>query len=161
MNKAIYLGLIIILFSCKSNTGIAQEKEENNPDKTPIEKPKFGDSNDNDRTKLKFIDNNQIPPNTVHLNAVLLEVSEDKVICNVSGSTTVKVKVKQVVGSGSGIVNMVSANQEVVLTLRKASKNRTSLKAKLEKEFFIIAKEKPCTDLSKTIYEIISFESKN
>ncbi|WP_378180391.1 hypothetical protein [Aquimarina sp. SS2-1] len=162
MNKAIYLGLVIILFSCKSNNGIAQEKEQNDPNRTPIEKPKFGDSNNNDPTKLKVVNNNQISPNTVHLNAVLLDVSENKAICNISGSKSVNVKVKQVIGSGSGIVNMLSTGQEVILVLRQStSKSLSSLKTNLDKEIFIVVKERPCTDFSQTVFEIVSFKSLN
>ncbi len=156
-----YIGLIVILFSCKSNS-IAQEKEKKSSQNAKIEKPKFGDPNDNELTKLKEVPNNQIPPNTVHLSVIVLEVSEDKAICNITNTTSIKVRIKQVIGSGSGIVNMVSSNQEIILGLRQNTlKYITSLKTKLNKEIFIIVKEKPCSNFSQTLYEIISFESKN
>ncbi|MHA7059315.1 hypothetical protein ACWGOQ_0018960 [Aquimarina sp. M1] len=162
MSKILYIMLMLILFSCKSNNSIAQEKEKNNPKNTSIQKPKFGDPNNNDLIKINTTATNQIPPNTVYFNAVVLQISENEVVCDISNTTIVKVRVKQVVGTGSGIVNMLSSNQETVMVLgQNTLKNRIALKEILGKEIFIVSREKPCYDFSQTVYEIVSFEPKN
>ncbi|WP_299213130.1 hypothetical protein [uncultured Aquimarina sp.] len=163
MNKLMYIGLIIILFSCKSNS-IAQEKEKSNTEKPKVEKPKFGDQNDNEVTKLNVTSNDQISPNTVHLTGIILKVFENKSICGTLYEVTAMVKVKSVIGSGSGIVNMISSEQEVLFGLTKNQlRNFETLQKKTDanQEINLVVLEVLCQNSSKTAYQIISFTPKN
>ncbi|AXT51894.1 hypothetical protein D1818_13945 [Aquimarina sp. BL5] len=162
MNKLMYIGLIIILFSCKSNS-IAQEKEKSNTQKPKVEKPKFGDQNDNQITKTSVISNNQISPNTIRLKGIVLEIFENKSICGTLYEVTVRIKVKKIIGSGSGIVNVISSKQEVIFGLTKNQlRNLETLQKKTDvnKEINLVVLEVLCRNSSKTAYKIISFTPK-
>ncbi len=153
-----YIGLIAILFSCKSNS-IAQENVKNKTEKPKVEKPKFGDTNNGDMPKPNGFTQNQIAPNTIHLTVEVMELYSNKLICDVSQETAVNVKIKEIKGSGSGLVNRVSVNKEITIALRKGiSKDITYLKSKLSKDIFIIIKEKPCMNFNQTMYEIVGYE---
>ncbi|WP_299258945.1 hypothetical protein [uncultured Aquimarina sp.] len=163
MNKLMYIGLIIVLFSCKSNS-IAQEKEKGNTEKPKIEKPKFGDQNDNQITKTSVTSNNQISPNTLHLKGIVLEIFENKSICGTLYEVTVRIKVKSVIGSGSGIVNMIESEQEVVFGLTKnqlSDLETLQQKTDVNQEINLVALEVLCQNMNETAYQIISFTSKN
>ncbi|AXT57404.1 hypothetical protein D1815_17245 [Aquimarina sp. AD1] len=158
MNKLMYIGLIAILFSCKSNS-IAQENAKNKTEKPKVEKPKFGDTNNGDMPKPNVFTQNQIAPNTIHLTVEVMELYSNKLICDVSQEAAVNVKIKEIKGSGSGLVNRVSINKEIILALRKGiSKDITYLKSKLSKDIFIIIREKPCMNFNQTMYEIVGYE---
>ncbi|MBW1293973.1 hypothetical protein [Aquimarina litoralis] len=158
MNKIVYIGLLAVLFSCKSNS-IAQEKRGNTSDKIKKEKvetPKFGDLN-SDVIRSNSILQNQMAPNTIYLTVIVLEVLENRNICTKNYPNVGRVKVKSVKGSGSGIVNMISQNQEIMVALRKGiSKDVSDLKSKIHQEISIVVREKPCSDFNHTMYEIVS-----
>lgn len=158
MNKLMYIGLIAILFSCKSNS-IAQENVKNTTEKPKVEKPKFGDIKSGDTPKPNVYTQNQIAPNTIHLTVEVKEIYSNKLICDVSHETAVNAKIKEIRGSGSGLVNRVSINKEITLAVRKGiSKDINYLKSKLSKDIFIIIKEKPCMNFNQTMYEIVGYD---
>jgi len=163
MNKLMYIGLVIILFSCKSNS-IAQEKEKSNTQKPKVEKPKYGDIGNNEITKLSVIEDSQIAPNTVRLTGILVGVYKNKSICGASYEDIAKIKVKKIIGSGSGIVNVISSKQEVIFGLTKNQlRNLETLQKKTDvnKEINLVVLEVLCQNSSKTAYKIISFTPKN
>jgi len=163
MNKLAYLGLIAILFSCKS-TSIAQEKENTTTPKTKIEKPRFVDTVDKEISKLSVIGDRQITPNRVHLEGTVLGVYENISICGVPYEATIKVKVTSIIGSGSGIVNLISSGQEITFGCRKGElenfKTHRKQSTKDQKIIFIV-NEGLCKNMGKTTYELVSFRSKN
>ncbi|PKV48900.1 hypothetical protein ATE84_0916 [Aquimarina sp. MAR_2010_214] len=153
MNKILYILIVIGLFSCKSNS-IAQEKETKTEKTKPkVEKPKFSDLQDN-----------TIDPNTVHLIAVIQHVTKNVSICEKSFKTTTTVKVKQIINSGSGIVNMISSGQEITFGFMNSPANDfDTLKQRIpkDKEVSFTIRENPCPDMSKTVYEVIRFKTKD
>ncbi|MBQ0735239.1 hypothetical protein [Aquimarina celericrescens] len=151
MNKIVYIILISVLFSCKSNSA-AQEKEKTNTDKPKVEKPKFGDVDTN----------NQIEPGTVYLTGSVVGVFKDKEICGKSYKATTVIKVNEVTGSGSGIVNLISSGQEITFGfLRGNVEDFKTLQQKFTKDqqVFFIVRESLCPDMNGTVYEIIRFNS--
>ncbi|WP_298542472.1 hypothetical protein [uncultured Aquimarina sp.] len=163
MNKLMYIGLIIILFSCKSNS-IAQEKEKSNTNKPKVEKPKFGDIGDNEITKLDVIADSQIAPNTVRLTGTVVGFYKNKSVCGVSFAGAANVKVKKVIGAGSGIVNMISSEQETLFGLTKNQLRDFEALQKntnVHQEINLVVLEVLCQNSSKTAYQIISFTSRN
>ncbi|SEK74999.1 hypothetical protein SAMN04487910_1020 [Aquimarina amphilecti] len=156
-----YIGLITILFSCKSNS-IAQENEKSTEEKPKVEKPRFGDVNNDNMPKPDVFAQNQVGPNTIHLTIQALEIIKNKRICDIPQEAAIKAKVTDIKGSGSGIINMISINQEIELASRKGiPKDVTYLKSKLNKDVVIIIKEKPCADFNQTVYEIVSIDYRN
>ncbi len=160
MNKILYLLFIAAIFSCKSNS-VAQEKdstksgivvaetpnkEEPKQEKPKVQKPKFGDTQD-------YID-----PNTVHLLGSVMDISKDTNVCGKKYKATTKIKVKAIKSSGSGIVNMISAGQEITLAFRNAAVTDFDLLKKeygKDQEISLLVKENLCPDMSQTVYEII------
>lgn len=161
MNKLVYIILLAILVSCKS-TSIAQENEKksgNTEDKVKVQKPRFGDSN-NGGVRPNVVSQNQIAPNTIHLKAIVLEVLENNNICDKSYGNTSRLLVKKVKGYGSGIVNMISQNQELIIALRKGiTGDVSSLKNNVDKEVSMVVREKPCADFNQTMYEIVTISN--
>ncbi|GAA0714641.1 hypothetical protein GCM10009430_08120 [Aquimarina litoralis] len=161
MNKLVYIILFAILVSCKS-TSIAQENEKkssNTENKVKARKPRFGDSN-NGGIRPNVVSQNQIAPNTIHLKVVVLEVSGNNNICDKSYDNTGRMLVKNVKGYGSGIVNMISQNKELIIALRKGiAKDISSLQKNIDKEISIVVREKPCTDFNQTMYETVTISS--
>ncbi len=157
MDKVIYLIVITFLFSCKTNT-VAQEKEsidvknaEPKIETLKAEKPVHPGIQD------------QMSPGTIHLEGVVLSVSENKSICGKSYRAAVNIKVGHIKGSGSGIVNMIASGQEVTFGVRKyMAADLTSLKQELTagKRFFFIVEEGRCRDGSEAVYLISSFKGK-
>jgi hypothetical protein len=153
MDKILYILIVVGLFSCKSNS-IAQEKEtEKTKSKSRIEKPKFTDLRDN-----------TIDPNTVHLIAVIQNVTKNVYICEKRFKTATTVKVKQVINSGSSILNMISPGQEITFGFMNSPANDFDiLKQRISKDKEVSFKiiENLCPDMSKTVYEVIGFKIKD
>ncbi len=153
MDKMLYILIVVGLFSCKSNS-IAQEKEtEKIKPKPKVEKPKFSDLQDD-----------TIDPNTVHLIAVIQGVTKNVSICEKSFKTTTTVKVKQIINSGSGITNMISPGQEITFGFMNSPANDfDTLKQRIlkNKEVSFKIRENLCPDMSKTVYEVIGFKTKD
>jgi len=163
MNKVIYIVLIAILYSCKSNS-IAQEKVKTSSDTPKIEKPKFGDPGDNKLTKLKPMDQSQISPNTVHLTGTVLGVYKNKSICGKPYDTAITIRVKDIIGAGSGIVNMISSQQEITFGLKKGQLEDFNILRKKHsenQEITFVVTEGLCRDMNKTAYEVIRFNVKS
>lgn len=151
MDKILYIVIVVGLFSCKSNS-IAQEKETEKT-KLKVEKPKFSDLQDT-----------TIDPNTVHLIAVIQGVTKNASICEKSFKTTITVKVKQIINSGSGIVNMISPGQEITFGFMNSPANDfDTLKQRIpkDKEVSFKIRENLCPNMSKTVYEVIGFKTKD
>lgn len=161
MNKLVYIILFAILVSCKS-TSIAQENEKkssNTENKVKVQKPRFGDSN-NGSVKPNVVTQSQIAPNTIHLEVFVFEVSGNNNICDKSYTNTGRMLVKKVKGYGSGIVNMISQNQELIIALRKGiAKDISILQKNRDKEISIVVREKPCADFNQTMYEIVTISN--
>ncbi len=151
MDKILYILIVVGLFSCKSNS-IAQEKEAEKT-KPKVEKPKFSDLQDN-----------TIDPNTVHLIAVIQGVTKNVSICEKNFKTATTVKVKQIINSGSGITNMISPGQEITFGFMNSPTNDfDTLKQRIpkDKEVSFKIRENLCPDMSKTVYEVIGFKTKD
>ncbi|WP_103864941.1 hypothetical protein [Aquimarina sp. I32.4] len=147
MTKILYVVLAILLFSCKSNS-VAQEKGIKNTS-SKVEKPKFGD------TQSIAVD-----PNTVHLVAVVQELKKDGMLCDKKFKATTSVRIKRIINSGAGIVNMISAGQEIVFGFVNSPandfKNLTQDISK-DKEVFFKVRENLCSDMSNTMYEVVRY----
>ncbi|WP_103068978.1 hypothetical protein [Aquimarina sediminis] len=152
MNKVLYIIIMGLLFSCKSNS-IAQEKENEEVQQKPkVERPKFKD-----------LQNNTIDPNMVHLVSIMQSVNKNKAICGKTYTTTATIKVDRIVNIGSGIVNMVSPGQIITVGFMNfQEKELETLKqiVNKNKEVFLKIKEDLCPDMSNTVYEVLQFESK-
>ncbi len=151
MDKILYILIVVGLFSCKSNS-IAQEKETEKI-KPKVEKPKFSDLQDN-----------TIDPNTVHLIAVIQDVTKNASICEKSFKTATTVKVKRIINSGSSITNMISPGQEITFGFMNSPANDfDTLKQRIpkNKEVSFKIRENLCPDMSKTVYEVIGFKTKD
>ena len=146
MNKIIYI-VLIALFFCTSVVN-AQEK-------LKVEKPKFGGSDDTYQ---------RIAPGMIHFAGILKGISKDQSICNTSYDTTASIKVKDIIGSGSSITNMVLLGQEITMGFIKTQvKNIDDLQKQIsnKQEFIFVIRESLCLGNSKTSYEIMSFTPKN
>ncbi len=153
MNKIVYLVVVVMLFSCKSST-IAQEKVPEKSQKPKVEKPKFSDVQDQQR----------IEPNTILLTASIGSISKDAVICGKSYKSITAVKVNQILGSGSGLVNLLSAGQDVELAFMNTKANDyDTLKEKFVKgqKMTLKVREGLCPDMTQTVYEIVTFKAVN
>ncbi len=170
MNKFLYISIVVVLFSCKSNTTAQEKKDvkiekpriENARDKKPkIERPGFGDPRDNEITKLDGeYSTSLIAPNTIHFMGSVIAVFKDKAICGKSYKATTTIEVKKITKS-AGIVNLISSEKETTFGFLKGYvKDFETLKQKLTKGqvFSFKAKESLCPDTSQTVYEIMSFE---
>ncbi len=155
MNKLLYIVLVIVLFSCKSNS-VAQEKEPFTQQKETVkpQKPKI--------EKPKFIDvQKTLSPGTVHFDGTIMNLSKNSSICDKVYNAVVTVKVDRIHGSGSSIVNIISAGQVINLPiLGPQAKDFEGLEQKFTKDqkaSFLVT-ESMCMDMNQTVYEIISSE---
>lgn len=163
MNKLVYVLILVALFSCKSNS-IAQEKKTEKTNKPKIERPGFGDPRDNEITNLNLNSHLQIAPDTMRIIAVIQKISSDVNICGKRYKAAILVEIKEIKELGSGIVNEVSSGQKIALTYSNSIvKNFDEPKQEFSKgqEVAMVVKERLCTDMSETAYEIISFRIVN
>ncbi|AXT61759.1 hypothetical protein D1816_15820 [Aquimarina sp. AD10] len=149
MNKIVYFIIVVMLFSCKSNS-IAQEKVQ----KTDL-KPK----SEQKLVQSGLEDNHRIEPGTIKLIGSIVSLNEDTVVCGTSYKVSVLAKVSRIVNSGQGIVNLLSKGQEVTLVFMNSKNSSTDydiLKNKLVKgsEMSMQVREGLCLDMTQTIYTI-------
>ncbi len=151
MNKIVYLVVLIVLFSCKTNT-VAQENKQDNNEKPKVEKPKFGDTY-NDQSP-------RIEPGTVLFVGTIKGVSKKGNICGKSYNAVGTIVIENIIGSGSGIVNLMGKGQEMEMAFYLAKPegfDDLESKAKSGNKFSIKAREGLCPDFNNTVYEIVSF----
>ncbi|TPN84072.1 hypothetical protein [Aquimarina algicola] len=149
MNKIISVLLIVIFFSCKSNS-IAQEKEKSNTSKEKTELSQFN----------RIDESTRIAPGTVHLTGLVLGTSKNKAICGKPYAETATIKVESIRGSGSGIVSQIASGQEITFGFLKGHfKDFETLQQKHDdnQELFFIVQEGLCLGMNQTVYEILSF----
>ncbi len=163
MNKLVYLLVIMMLFSCKTTGNTPEKEQEQNLQKKEIKKEaQVSKSNSSIPKKpIHMGSQDQISPGTVHLKASVAEVDSNTAICGKSYKATVTVTVNSVKGSGSGIVNMISAGQEITFGIRKyMAQDFDALKQKLAKdqEFYFVVEEGLCRDMNQTSYVVSSFK---
>ncbi len=154
MHKLFYIFIIGALFSCKSS-GFAQQKDTKQEQKPKVEKPKFKNTQDQQT---------QVDPNTIVLTGIILEIKENTNICGKTYKASASVKVKRIVGAGSGIVNLISPDQEVTLVFENALvKDFMALQKRFSKNTEVTFKvsEDLCPDMSKTKYSIMVYNTKN
>ncbi|WP_160114763.1 hypothetical protein [Aquimarina sp. AU474] len=155
MNRIWYILIMVVLVSCKTNT-VAQEKQSEKNTKPKVEKPKLDDIQDQQ--------NQRIDPSTILITGSIQGVFKDSNICGKSYKASAILKVKQIVNTGSGIVNPISAGQEVRLGFISPKANDfESLKKEVVvgKEFSIKVMEGLCPDMGQTLYEILNFQLLN
>jgi len=159
MNKLLYILLLTFLFSCKSNS-VAQEKkaDNHNSSKPKIEKIAFGDPNDNEITNIDLGENTRMEPATVNLKGSIQSLSKNGVICGTSYKVTARVKVRSIINSGRGIVNLLSKGDEVTMAFMNNAPDTDydALKKKLtiSGEMLIKVREGLCPEMTQTVYMI-------
>jgi len=164
MNKVLYFLLIMILFSCKTPGNAQEKKQSQNPEKKEIKKQTSKANTTITKKPTYMGSQNPINPGTVHLMASVTKITKDTAICGKSYKAAVTVMVNKVQGSGSGIVNMISAGQQITFGIRKyMAQDFEALKQKLAKdqEYFFIVEEGLCMDMSQTAYVVSSFKENN
>ncbi len=159
-----------MLFSCKSNS-IAQDKKEVKTEKTKddttktgkpkIEIPGFGDPRDNEiaNTQMEV----RPEPGTIHLVGSVIKFYRETEVCGKPFKGAISIKVDKILKSGSGIVNIISAGQEITFGFLKGHvKEFDALQQKFGKgtEVSLIVREGLCPDMSETVYEIVTFKIK-
>ncbi|WP_271783659.1 hypothetical protein [Aquimarina algiphila] len=161
MDKVVYLLLMMVLFSCKTTGNTQEKKEEQNYQKKEVENQGSNVNTPIIKKPTYISSQDPINPGTVHLIASVAKITKDASICGKSYKATVTVKVNSVKGSGSGIVNMISAGQEITFGIRKyMAEDFEVLKQKLikDQEFFFIVEEGLCRNMSQTAYVVSSFK---
>jgi len=167
MNKVVYIIIVIVLFSCKSKS-VAQENKEipMAKNKKEVERIQFGDPRDNEITQLPSPIQNRIEPGTVHVQGTIMSFYDNKTICDKAYKTAFRIKINQIVKSGSGIVNALSKDQETIVGFvdsNYAKKYLSTLKNAINKgkKIPVILKEALCPNLgTETVYEVVRFNMK-
>ncbi len=156
MNKIWYILIMVLLVSCKTNT-VAQEKTPKKNTKPKVEKPKLDDVQDQQDEQ-----NQRIDPSTILITGAIQGVFKDSNICGKSYKASAIFKIKQVVNTGSGIVNPLSVGQEVRLGFISPKANdfeNLKKEVKVDQEFSIKVMEGLCPDMGQTLYEILNFRA--
>jgi len=163
MNKVIYAILIVVLCSCKSNS-TAKENGNMSSDTSAVNKSILADSRNNKLKTLHDVSHSQIAPNTVHVKGTVLGVFKNASICGISYEATTKVRITAIIGSGSGIINMISSGQEITFGLMKGQSEIFDVLLKKhtkDQKITFVLTENLCMDMGKTVYVIDSFGVKN
>ncbi|MDY8138745.1 hypothetical protein [Aquimarina sp. 2201CG5-10] len=150
MNRIIYLCLLVVFFSCKSNMSIAQEKESDKSETPKVEKPKFTDIG------------NTVNPNTIALIGTIRDISKDSNICNQQFRFSANIIVKRTINSGSSIINMIYPEQEIKIAFTDAIIKDFDLlnrKSDAQRDFTFTLEERLCSDLSQTVYVTLKIEN--
>ncbi len=159
MNKLVYIGIIVALFSCKSNS-IAQEKEPMKPQETnkvKIQRPILGDPRDNEITAFPVHPKGGTT-NITNCVASVLSLEEKNVICD--KKTMARLKVMDVKSSGT----LVSKEQEISVVFNALNeKNFDIVKRDFSKDQIIelTLRKKHCSDMKANVYEVITYKVKD
>ncbi len=173
MNRLVYILVTVMLFLCASNS-IAQDKKDVKKEKIKvkttkngkpkIEIPPFGDPSDNELANTHLKLEVRTEPGTMDLTGSVIQFYKDKEICGRSFKGAIHIKVNKILKSGSGIVNPISAEQEITLGFLNGSikGNINALEQKFNKDqnVFFVVQESLCQDDSQTVYEIKGFKIK-
>jgi len=170
MNRLVSLVIIVGLLSCKSNS-IAQEKQDSKTIKDKIENKetqapiKLGGPTGMKTTPLANSSISQIAPGTIQLTGVVKEFYKSTTICNRPFKAAIKIKVENIIKSGSGLVNLLSKDQEITLGFMSGvyTKDLDALQAKMQagRNLSIQVTEGLCPDFgNNTVFEISRFEVK-
>lgn len=138
--------LTLLFFSCKP-TMTAQEKNNLTPKKQKIAKPKFGD----------LVNDKIIAPNIIQLQVSILKEVKPANICNTEYSSTLEVKIIEILESGSSITNMITKNKKYTFVLNNFIKQKAIEKIKSGKTMTITVKEGLCKNANQSLYEVLSF----
>jgi len=151
MKGIIIVCLVLFCFSCKPSVLIAQEKES---ETMQNKKPKFSEK-----------DMYQISPNTIHIIGQIKTIEDKSVeLCKNKYNHLALIKVVDIVGSGSGIINMLNKDDQLQMEFMMGFsevKNNGKIMFEGIKEgelFNGIVVEKLCKDTRKTIYIISDYK---
>ncbi len=156
MNKAIYFLVVIILISCKTNTIAQGEKKSVKSEISGVTTEKV-----KPQKKTFSKDQEAIAPGTIHLEGSVMLITENRSICSKTYKAAIAVRVENILGSGSGIENMISSGQEVIFGFRKFMADDFNILEKQfvkNKRFFIVIEEGRCRDMSEAVYLISKIE---
>jgi len=174
MNKFVGLVIIICLFSCKS-TSIAQEKQDTKTIKDKIvekktetpdyKKIKLGDPTDNERTHLDLNTVSQVKPGTIQLEGLVETFYKNTAICEKPYKAAIKIKVSQIIESGSGLVKTLSKDQEITFGFIPGvyTKDLEVLQKKMQpgRKLSILVRQGLCPDFGdNAVFEIVRYAIK-
>ena len=146
MKTLIYCCFFLSLWACKSQEPSQEIKKPVVTDTTP-KKPQYsGESQTMD-------------PNTVLVRAKEISFHSNEVLlCGTAYDHTLVVKIEKIEGSGSSLINMISKDQVLTLGVSKVVSKQYQLQRTQENFDTLILKlrEKPCPDMTATIYEVFS-----
>ena len=145
----------IICFSCKS-TVKGQQKNNDSIKKEPIEnkKPVFSEKDIY----------HKINPNTIELVGEIVTVEDNSVLCGQHYETIFLIKVQRIIGSGSGIINMLNKGEtfKAIFSKKLLFNNDKPLDSIFKKGslFQVNVFEKLCFDTNKTTYFISNYKKR-
>ena len=159
MNNFFYLLLILSLFSCKSSS-VAQEQPLEKSPKNKIERPAFGDPNDNEITKLPLNPKLSSKPSLEFIGSVK-QLEEKKQICHQKYNLVSLLHLKKIKGAAKNKLPKVGSTIDLGFANEKLIKEFTSLKKAINSnnktQLSFKVKEIKCIDKETVIYEVMSF----
>jgi len=151
MKGIVIIGLIFFCISCKPSILVAQEKESEN---LPNKKPRFSEK-----------DIYQISPNSIHIIGQVESIRDKSIdLCENIYNHTALINVVEIIGSGSGIINMLNKDERVQMIFMMGYSEVINNKKMVfegikEGELFKgIIIEKLCKDSGKTHYIISQYK---
>mgnify|MGYP001802081319 CR=1 FL=1 len=166
MNTLVYSMVLLIIFSCKSNS-LAQEKSLKDK-KSDIENVKDESiATETKNSKTIIGDGLQIDtvlaPGSVHVSGSIISFHKNTTICNRPYKAALTIRIENVLKSGPGIIHMLSPNQEITLGFMNGmyTKDLSDLEDKMTtgKNLSMMLKEGLCFDMNtNNLYEIMQFE---